>query len=71
MEMISSLTSKWLPTQSTKIEISDDVNNITVTVGGFGSMKYGELKNESGRTMTLQGAGVCDLHLEWMTRPLL
>jgi hypothetical protein len=47
------------------------VNNITVTVGGFGSMKYGELKNESGRTMTLQGAGVCDLHLEWMTRPLL
>jgi hypothetical protein len=57
MEMISSLTSKWLPTQSTKIEISDDVNNITVTVGGFGSMKYGELKNESGRTMTLQGAG--------------
>jgi hypothetical protein len=45
MEMLSSLTSKWLLTQSTKIEISGDVNNITVTVGGFGSMKYGELKN--------------------------
>ncbi|HZA62883.1 MAG TPA: DUF1326 domain-containing protein, partial [Nitrososphaeraceae archaeon] len=57
MEMISSLTSKWLPTQSTQIEINEDGNNLTVTVGSFGKMKYGELKNESGRTMTLQGAG--------------
>ena len=57
MEMISSLASKWLPTQSTKIEINEDGNNMTVTVGNFGKMKYGELKNESGRTMTLQGAG--------------
>lgn len=57
MEMISSLTSKWLPTQSTQIEINDDGNNLTVTVGSFGKMKYRELKNESGRTMTLQGAG--------------
>ena len=57
MEMISSLTSKWLPTQSTQIEINEDGDNLTVTVGSFGRMKYGELKNESGRTMTLQGAG--------------
>jgi hypothetical protein len=57
MEMISSLSTKWLPTQSTKIEVNDDGNNMTVTVGNFGKMKYGELKNESGRTMTLQGAG--------------
>jgi uncharacterized protein DUF1326 len=57
MEMISSLTSKWLPTQSTKININEDGNNLTVTVGSFGKMKYRELKNESGRTMTLQGAG--------------
>ena len=57
MEMISSLTSKWLPTQNTKIEINGEGNNLIVTVGSFGKMKYGELKNESGRTMTLQGAG--------------
>lgn len=57
MEMISSLSTKWLPTQSAKIEVNDDGNNMTVTVGNFGKMKYGELKNESGRTMTLQGAG--------------
>jgi uncharacterized protein YfiM (DUF2279 family) len=57
MEMISSLTSKWLPTQNTQIEINEDGNNLTVMIGSFGKMKYGELKNESGRTMTLQGAG--------------
>jgi hypothetical protein len=57
MEMISSLASKWLPTQRTKIDINDDGINLTATVGGFGKIKSGELKNESGRTMTLQGAG--------------
>ena len=57
MEMISSLSTKWLPTQSTKIEVNDDGNSMTVTVGNFGKMKYGELKNESGHIMTLHGAG--------------
>jgi hypothetical protein len=56
MEMISSLASKWLPTQRTKIDINDDGTNLTATVGDFGTIKSGELKNESGRTMTLQGA---------------
>ena len=46
-----------LPTQSTKIEINEEGNNLTVSVGNFGKMKYWELKNESGRTITLQGAG--------------
>ena len=57
MEMISSLSSKWLPTQNTKIEINEDGNNLAATVGTFGKIKTEELKNESGRTMTLQGAG--------------
>lgn len=57
MQMISQLTSKWLPTQRTKIEINDDGNNLTATVGNFGKIKSEQLKNESGRTMTLQGAG--------------
>jgi hypothetical protein len=56
MEMISSLASKWLPTQRTKIDINDDGTNLTATVGDFGTIKLDELKNESGRTMTLQGA---------------
>jgi hypothetical protein len=57
MGMISSLVAKWLPTQSAKIEINDDGNNLTATVGNFGKIKSEQLKNESGRTMTLQGAG--------------
>jgi hypothetical protein len=57
MEMISTLASKWLPTQKTKIDVNDDGTNLTATVGDFGTIKSGELKNESGRTMTLQGAG--------------
>jgi hypothetical protein len=57
MEVISKFIAKWLPTQSTKIEINDDGHNLTATVGGFGQIKSEQLKNESGRIMTLQGAG--------------
>jgi hypothetical protein len=45
MEMISSLIAKWLPTQSTKIDINDDGNNLTATVGNFGIIKSEQLKN--------------------------
>jgi hypothetical protein len=57
MEMISSFSSKWLPTKRTKIDINDDGNNLTASVGSFGKIKSDQLKNESGRTMTLQGSG--------------
>jgi hypothetical protein len=63
MEMISKLTTRWLPTQSTKIEINDDGDNLTATVGAFGQIKSQQLKNESGRTMTLQGAGFASVFL--------
>ena len=55
--MISSFISKWLPTQSTKIDINDDGKNLTATVGNFGMIKSEQLKNETGRTMILQGDG--------------
>lgn len=58
MQILSSLTSKWLPSQSTKINISDDGHNLTATVGDFGTIKSKQLKNEAGRIMTLQGAGL-------------
>jgi hypothetical protein len=57
MEMISSFSSKWLPTRSTNMDINDDGNNLTASVGSFGKIKSEQLKNESGRTMTLHGAG--------------
>ena len=57
MQMISSFISKWLHTQSTKIDINDDGKNLTATVGNFGMIKSEQLKNETGRTMILQGDG--------------
>jgi hypothetical protein len=58
MQVLSQLTSKWLPTQSTQIDINDDGYNLTATIGNFGQIKSEQLKNESGQTMTLQGAGL-------------
>lgn len=57
MQMISSFISKWLPTQSTRIDITDDGKNLTAAVGNFGKIKSEQLKNEAGRVMILQGAG--------------
>lgn len=57
MQMASSLLSKWLPTESTKIEVNDDGNNITASVGNVGQIKSQQLSNQSGQPMILQGAG--------------
>ena len=57
MQIVSSLLSKWLPTESTQIEVNDDGNNVTASVGSFGQIKSQELKNQSGQSMILQGAG--------------
>lgn len=57
MQLVSQLTSKWLPTKVTKIEINDDGNNLTATVGNFGKIKSEQLKNQAGQVMSLHGAG--------------
>lgn len=57
MEVISKFVAHWLPTKSTKIDINDDGHNLTATVGTFGQIKSEQLKNESGHTMMLNGAG--------------
>jgi hypothetical protein len=61
MQIVSQLTSKWLPTQITKIEINDDGNTLTATVGNFGKIKSEQLKNEAGRIMRLVGSGFATL----------
>jgi hypothetical protein len=58
MQIVSSPTSKWLPSLSIKIDINDDGHNPTATVGDFGKIESRQLKNEAGRIMTLQGAGL-------------
>jgi hypothetical protein len=59
MQMLSQLVAKWLPTMTTRIDIKEDndSHNITARVGNFGDIKAQQLRNEAGRTMTVQGAG--------------
>jgi hypothetical protein len=60
MQMLSQLVAKWLPTIKTRIDIKEDGNdshNITARVGNFGDIKAQQLRNQAGRTMTVQGAG--------------
>jgi hypothetical protein len=57
MEIIGGLVTKWLSTKTTKIEIQENGDTLTATVGGFGQVKSQRLKDEAGRPMTLQNAG--------------
>jgi hypothetical protein len=57
LEIIAGLVTKWLPTETTKIEIKEEDDTLTATAGSFGQVKSQRLKDEAGRTMTLQNAG--------------
>ena len=64
MQMLSQLIAKWLPTIITRIDIKEDGNgshNITARVGNFGEIKSQQLMNQTGRAMTVQGAGIASL----------
>ena len=39
MQVIGQLANKWLSTQKTKIEVNDDGNKLTATVGKFGQIR--------------------------------
>lgn len=56
-EIIGGLVTKWLPTQTTRIEIQEEGDTLTATFGRFGQVKSQRLKDEAGRPMTLQNAG--------------
>ena len=58
MEVLAGLTSKWLPTQVTKIEVQEQGDTLTANVGSFGRVKSQLLKNEVGRAMTMQNLGL-------------
>jgi hypothetical protein len=66
MQKVAQLVSKWLPTQSAKIEISDDGRTLTAAVGKFGQIKSEQMQNnETGQMMTMQGSGYAsNLRLE-------
>ncbi len=63
MQILSTLVAKWLPTITTTIHIKEDndSHNITARVGNFGEIKSQQLRNEAGRAMTVQGAGIASM----------
>jgi hypothetical protein len=63
MQMLSQLIAKWLPTITTRIDIKEDDggHNITARVGNQGEIKSQQLRNEAGRAMTVQGAGIASM----------
>jgi hypothetical protein len=57
MAILGGLMSKWLPTIYCAIDIEDDGDELTATVGDIGEVKSSVLKNEAGHAMTMTHAG--------------
>ena len=54
---LDTLIPTWLPSLTTRIEVQEDGDTITVTVEGGGQLKSQRLKNEAGRVTIMQNAG--------------
>ena len=61
MEVIASLVTRWLSTQTAKINIQEEGDTFTATVGDFGQYKSQRLRDEAGRAMTIQNVGFASL----------
>ncbi|MDR8389515.1 DUF1326 domain-containing protein [Aliifodinibius sp. S!AR15-10] len=57
MEIIGGLISEWLPTKITAIEVQENGDTLTATIGDFGTIKSQLLKNEEGQQMTMKDVG--------------
>jgi hypothetical protein len=54
MEVPASLVSKWLPSKSASISVSNSDGKIEATVGGIGELASRRLVNDLGNKMTVQ-----------------
>jgi hypothetical protein len=71
MEIFAGLIAKWLPTQSEKIDIQEEGDSLTATVGTVGQAQSRTLKDEAGRAMTMQNVGFASvLQFENLTAQL-
>lgn len=57
MAILAGLMTAWLPSQYPKIEVEEDGDTLTATVGDFGRIESSLLVNEAGERMKLQNAG--------------
>jgi len=57
MAAIAPLIAKWLPARSAKINVADNGDAITLTVGDAGRVQSRLLRDSQGRGFTLRGGG--------------
>jgi hypothetical protein len=57
MGAIAPLVAKWLPARSAKIDVADEGDAITVTVGDAGHVESRRLRDPQGQGFTLRGGG--------------
>ena len=57
MERYATLVTNRLPSVSVSIQVQEDGDSLTVTVGDFGQIKAQPMKNEAGKPVMLQNAG--------------
>src|SRR5207248_1033051 len=57
-EILAGLITRWMPTQTVKIDIQDENGTLTATVGSVGQIKSQRLTNEAGQPMTMLNTGL-------------
>jgi hypothetical protein len=57
MAALAPLVSTWLPARTAKIDVADQGDAITVTVGGGGRVESRRLRDGQGQGFTLKGGG--------------
>ena len=57
MATVAPLVSKWLPARSAKIDVADNGETITLTVGDAGRLESRRLRDPQGQGFTLRGGG--------------
>jgi hypothetical protein len=71
MEILAALMTKWLPTATSKIDIQEEGDTLTAIVGNFGQAQSRTLKDEAGRSMSMQNVGFASaLQFENLTAQL-
>ena len=61
MAVLSSLVATWLPTKSTRVNVSEDDDSITMATEGAGDLRSQLLRDPEGTPFTLRGGGFVSL----------
>jgi hypothetical protein len=57
MAVVAGLVSKWLPARSARIDVADQGDTISITVGETGRVESRVLRDPQGQGFTLRGGG--------------